>query len=72
MCRQFEITKKIIQNFVNQKNNFTEPELYDEITMNGGVLNVGIGITAKEYLEMYERDGLLEYNPKNREYIVKE
>lgn len=72
MCRQFEITKKIIQNFVNQKNNFTETELYDEITMNGGVLNVGIGITAKEYLEMYERDGLLEYNPKNREYIVKE
>jgi hypothetical protein len=72
VCRQFEITKKIIQNFVNQKNNFTETELYDEITMNGGVLNVGIGITAKEYLEMYERDGLLEYNPKNREYIVKE
>ena len=72
MCRQFEITKKIIQNFVNQKNNFTETELYDEITMNGGVLNVGIGIIAKEYLEMYERDGLLEYNPKNREYIVKE
>jgi len=38
--------------------------------MNLGTNTVGIGISIDQYLEMFERDGIIRYDIERKEYFV--
>ena len=65
-----QITKEIIVSYINNKTKFSEQELIDTIIENGGINTVGIGISIDQYLEMFERDGIIRYDIERKEYFV--
>jgi len=65
-----QITKEIIVSYINNKTKFSEQELIDTIIENGGTNTVGIGISIDQYLEMFERDGIIRYDIERKEYFV--
>lgn len=70
MCNYYNKSRKIVLDFIEQKDGFTLSELQAEIRRQGGAMRVAPSITIKEYLSEFEEAGILGYVPKDGRYLV--
>jgi len=69
-CRQFEIARNTVINFVVNRSSFSLEELQNKILELGGVFLVSPGQTLDIYLKSFEKNGLIKYLPKTQSYEV--
>jgi hypothetical protein len=70
MCKEHEIAKDVIRKRINDKKDFTYPEIAYNIVRKGGIMRVSIGVTVNEYLKFLEARGVVRYTAKEDKFIV--
>lgn len=68
MCKQYDIAKNTVQEFIVKKNSFSYEELSTEIKKRGGVLRVAPAYTIKKYLDFYEYEDVISYFSSEGKY----
>jgi len=68
MCKAYENTKKVINEYIRNKKEFSLNELKNAIINNNGVLRVASTVTLKEYLEFLVYLNLI--SQKDDKFIV--
>lgn len=70
MCDYYNKSRKIVLDFIEQKDGFSLSELQAEIMKQGGAMRVAPSITIKDYLSEFEEAGILGYVPKDGKYLA--
>jgi len=69
MCKEYEIAKSIVKDFVKTRQSFSYEELASDIRKNGGIMRIAPAHTIKRYLDFFETEDLISYMPRDGQYI---
>lgn len=70
MCKPFEIARTTAMNFILNRRFFLYKELRDKIIESGGIFRVSSSHTLDQYLDYYERIGMIKYLPIKKGYEI--
>jgi len=67
-CKEFEICRNTVTAYLISKKEFTYDELMNRILDNGGVFRISNTRNLHQYMEDFERKGMLTYSPAEGKY----
>lgn len=69
MCREHVIARNTVLTFIKEKSEFTFSDVKRCILRNKGIMRVSIGVTVKDYLEDFEKNGVIKYKIEGTEIL---
>lgn len=68
-CKEFEICRNTVAAYLVSKKEFIYDDLMNKILENGGVFRISNTRSLSQYMEDFERKGMLTYSPAEDKYI---
>jgi hypothetical protein len=70
MCKEDSIALKVVNDFIDNENDFTFDDLQKKIIQEGGILRISPGYSVGKYIIKLEKEGIVQYNSNNEKFEV--